>query len=207
MAELKIKTMTGKDAESVAVNDAVFGIEPNLNCIRAALDAYRAAQRLGTHATKTRGQVRGGGKKPWRQKGTGRARQGSIRSVQWRGGAIAFGPSPRDYTQRANQKVKANAVRSVLSDYAKSGKLIAIEDPKFDSPKTRAVVEMLAAVGAEGRTLFLTEGVDATFYLSTRNLSQVSCLPLENINIYDLLTHDCLVVTRSALKRLEEVYG
>jgi large subunit ribosomal protein L4 len=207
MAEVTIKTATGKNAETLAVADSVFGVEPNLHCIRVALDAYRAAQRLGTHATKTRGQVRGGGKKPWRQKGTGRARQGSIRAVQWRGGAISFGPSPRDYSFRANQKVKASAMRSVLSEYMKSGKLIAIEDPKFDEPRTRLVVEMLGAVGAEGKALFLTESVDVAFYLSTRNLAQVNCLPLENINIYDLLTHDCLVVTKSALKRLEEVYG
>lgn len=207
MAEVTIKTSAGKDAGKVALADSVFGAEPNLNCIRAALDAYRAAQRQGTHATRTRGQVRGGGKKPWRQKGTGRARQGSIRSVQWRGGAIAFGPNPRDYSYRVNQKVKANAIRSALSEMTRNGKLIAIEDPKIEKPKTRAVVDLLAAVGAEGRTLFLTDGVDAPFYISVRNLPHVECLPLENINIYDLLTHDCLVVTQSALKRLEEVYG
>lgn len=207
MAEVTIKTSSGKDAGKVALADKVFGVEPNFNCIRAALDAYRASQRQGTHSTKTRGMVRGGGKKPWRQKGTGRARQGSIRAVQWRGGAISFGPSPRDYSYRANQKVRANAVRSALSEFAKNGKLIVIEDPKLDKPKTRTVVELLAAVGAEGRTLFLTDAVDATFYISVRNIPHVECLPMENINIYDLLTHDCLVVTQSALKRLEEVYG
>jgi large subunit ribosomal protein L4 len=207
MAEITIKTTAGKDAEKLSLSDAVFGIEPNLNCVRAALDGYQANQRLGTHATKTRGQVRGGGKKPWKQKGTGRARQGSIRSPQWRGGAIIFGPSPRNYGYRVNQKVRATAIRSALSDIAKAGKLIGLEEVKFEAPKTKAVIEALKAIGAEGRVLLLTETADPNLYLSTRNLTWVSCIPLENINIYDLLTHDCVVATKSALKRLEEVYA
>jgi large subunit ribosomal protein L4 len=207
MAEVTIKTTAGKDAGKLSLSDAVFGIEPNLNCVRAALDGYRANQRLGTHATKTRGQVSGGGKKPWKQKGTGRARQGSIRAPQWRGGAIIFGPNPRSYNVRVNQKVKATAIRSALSEFAKSGKLIGLDEVKLDAPKTKAVTEALKAIGAEGRVLLLTEGVDSALHLSTRNLSRVSCLPLDNINIYDLLTHDCVVATKSALKRLEEVYA
>jgi large subunit ribosomal protein L4 len=207
MAEVTIKTTAGKDAGKLSLSDAVFGIEPNLNCVRAALDSYRANQRLGTHATKTRGQVSGGGKKPWKQKGTGRARQGSIRAPQWRGGAIIFGPSPRGYGYRVNQKVKAAAIRSALSEFAKAGKLIGLEEVKLDGPKTKAVTGALKAIGAEGRVLLLTEAVDSALHLSTRNLAGVTCLPLENINIYDLLTHDFVVATKSALKRLEEVYA
>lgn len=207
MAELKIKNSTGKDAGTLALSDAVFGVEPNLHCIRAALDGYRANQRLGTHATKTRGFVSGGGKKPWKQKGTGRARQGSTRAVQWRGGAISFGPSPRDYTVRVNQKVKANAIRSALSEFASTGKLFGLQDPKLDAPKTKAVADTLKAVGAQGRVLLIADKADANLHLSTRNMADVTCLPIENINIYDLLTHDCVVATQSALKRLEEVYA
>jgi len=207
MAKIGLKKSTGEAAGTFEVSDAVFGIEPNVNSVRAAVDAFMASQRAGTHSTKTRGEVRGGGKKPWRQKGTGRARQGSIRAVQWPGGGIAFGPRPRDYSRHVSRKVRRAAIRSALSELARTEGLFAIEGFDFSEPKTQALTKLLSATETKGSKLLITDSVDLNLALSARNLPDTDCITIENINIYDLLTHDVALVTTAALKRLEEVYA
>lgn len=191
------------------VADAVFGVEPNLNAVRQTLLAYQANQRQGTHSTKTRAYVSGGGKKPFKQKGTGRARQGSIRAPQWRGGAIIFGPQPRDYRQKINKKVKSLALYSALSDLRSQNKIILVDDFKLSSPKTKDFVSVLKSLGiADSRqVLLLTGGQEETVLLSARNLDNVVILPVSGINIHVLLTSDHVLATTATIKKLEEVLG
>lgn len=208
MATIKIKTRDGSEAGALELNDEVFGAEINELCVRIALNQHMANQRAGTHSTKTRGMVRGGGRKPWRQKGTGRARQGSIRSAQWRGGSIIFGPHPRDYSYRINKKVKRAAFRSILTEFAKSGRLIAIDDFGLTDPKTSAADQIFKAIGVkDGMALVLTERDDRNLMLSARNLPYVNLISVDAPNIFDLLTHDYLIARPSALKRLEGAFA
>lgn len=207
MAEITIKNASGKEAGSLDISDAVFGIEPNLGCVRAAFDGFRANQRAGTHSTKTRSTVHGGGKKPWKQKGTGRARQGTIRAVQWRGGAVAFGPHPRDYGYRVNRKVRKKAIQSVLSSLHQSNNIFAVDDFGLSAPKTKDLVQALQTLGISGSALIITESLDKNVALSARNLPKVRCVTTDNLNIYDLLVHDNVVATSGALTRIGEVYS
>lgn len=207
MSEITIQDASGKKAGSLDLNDAVFGIEPNLGCVRAAFDGFRANQRAGTHSTKTRSTVHGGGKKPWKQKGTGRARQGTIRAVQWRGGAVAFGPHPRDYSFRVNRKVRKKAIQSVLSSLHQSNNIFAVADFGISSPKTKDLVKAIQTLGVEGSVLIVTEKLDKNVALSARNLPKVRCVTTDNLNIYDLLIHDSVIATSGALTRINEVYS
>lgn len=207
MATLTIRKNDGSQGATLELADAVFGIEPNAHCVRAAVTQFMANQRAGTHSTKTRAFVSGGGRKPWRQKGTGRARQGSIRAAQWRGGAIIFGPHPRDYSFRLNQKVKQKALCSVWSDLMRNGRLIVLDTFGLEAPKTRRVVEILDALGVDGTALLVTEKTDETLILSARNIPWVTPLNADNLNIYDLLTHDWVVVTSDVIKRVEATYA
>jgi large subunit ribosomal protein L4 len=208
MATLTIRKNDGSEAGSLELADGVFGVEPNAHCVRDAVAQFLANQRAGTHATKMRGAVSGGGRKPWKQKGTGRARQGSIRSPQWRGGAIIFGPQPRDYSYRINQKVRAKAYCSVWSDLLASGKLIVVDSFGLDAPKSRRLVEILETLGAaRGRTLLVSDATDEMMALSARNIPWVTPLNADNLNIYDLLTHDFVVVTTDVIKRVEATYA
>lgn len=207
MPQIKVKSADGKEVGTLDLDDKVFGVEPSLACVRAALNHYMAAQRTGTHSTKTRHFVRGGGAKPWKQKGTGRARQGSIRAVQWRGGAIAFGPHPRDYRQKINRKAKASAIRSALSELVKTERLIAVEDFGLSEPKTKRLGEILEAMGHKGSALLITENFDENLALSARNMPSVCCVGGSAPNIYELLTHDYVFATKGALKKLEEGYA
>lgn len=207
MATLTIRKNDGSQAGSLELKDNVFGIQPNTNCVRAAVAQYMANQRAGTHATKMRGAVSGGGRKPWKQKGTGRARQGSIRSPQWRHGAIIFGPQPRDYSYRVNQKVKQKAFCSIWSDLLASGRLVVIDSFGIDQPKTKRLVEILDTLGVDGTALLVTEATDENMALSARNVPYVTPLNVDNLNVYDLLTHDWVVVTTDVIKRLEAIYA
>lgn len=207
MASVTIKQNNGSDGAALSLSDEVFGVEPNLQCVRAVLNQYLGNQRSGTHSTKTRGMVRGGGRKPFRQKGTGRARQGSIRAVQWRGGAIAFGPSPRDYTSKVNRKVRRTAFKSIFSELVRDEKLIVIEDFALDAIKTKALVEMIAGLGVDGTALLVSAATDEKMALSARNVPGFTPSNVDNLNIYDLLTHDYVVITQSAVKKIEEVYA
>lgn len=206
MATLTIRNAKGAEAGSVDVSDAVFGIEPNRSAVRQALIAYQANQRQGTHSTKTRAFVRGGGRKPWKQKGTGRARQGSIRAPQWRGGAVIFGPQPRDYNQKVNRKVRRLALYSALSDLRDNNQITVVEKFSFDKPSTKAFVSLLGTLGVDGarRVLVLVSAEDENLSKSARNLGTVIVSDIQNINIYNLLTCDAIITTPETLKALEK---
>ncbi|MGI9608116.1 MAG: 50S ribosomal protein L4 [Acidimicrobiales bacterium] len=199
MTSIDVKTAAGKKAGTADLDDQIFGIEPNLPVMHQVVTAQLAARRAGTHSTKTRAERRGGGAKPWRQKGTGRARQGSIRSPQWRGGGIAHGPKPRDYSQRTPKKMIKLALRSALSDRAADGKVIVVDKFGFDAPKTADAVKALSALGAEGRVLLVLNEADANAALSFRNLPEVHVLPTGELNAYDVLVSDTVVFTKDAL--------
>lgn len=209
MATMNLKNAQGADSGTLVVVDGVFNIEPNVNAVRQALIAFQANQRTGTHATKTRAFVRGGGKKPWRQKGTGRARQGSIRAPQWRGGAIIFGPQPRDYRQKVNRKVKRLALMSALSDLVRQDKFIVVSDFGITAPKTKDFTAFLDRVGAGGgaKVLVMLAEPQDNVLLSARNLPQVNVLPVGEVNIFDLLTSDVIVTTSEGVKALEGALG
>jgi large subunit ribosomal protein L4 len=206
MATLTIRDPKGADAGTVDVSDAIFGIEPNRHAVRQALIAYQANQRQGTHSTKTRGFVSGGGRKPWKQKGTGRARQGSIRAPQWRGGAVIFGPSPRDYTQKVNRKVRRLALYSALSDLRNLEKITVLKDFALDKPATKSFISLLdtIGVGTAQRVLVLVSDYNDNLAKSARNLGTVIVSDIQNINIYNLLTCDHLVATPETLQALEK---
>lgn len=205
MATLTLKKQDGSDAGSFELAPAVFETEPNAVVVREVYNAYMANQRQGTHSTKTRGHVRGGGAKPWKQKGTGRARQGSIRATQWRGGAIAHGPLPRSYNQKINKKKKALAYRSLLASKLGSNEIIGLDAIKFDSPRTKDVTGMLNALNADTRkVLIVTQEKDDSLLRAAANLETVKVQVVNAISIFDLLVCDRLVITRDALQTLQE---
>lgn len=207
MATLTVKNAQGADAGTLEVSDKVFGIKPNVHAVRQAFIAYAANQRQGTHSTRTRGMVSGGGRKPFRQKGTGRARQGSSRAPQYRGGAIIFGPQPRDYRQKVNRKVRRLALYSQLSDLRNQNKLFIVDGMKFDKPRTKDFVALMAALGISDsrRVLVITSCIDEGLLLSARNLPQVEVVQAENVSINELLRCDHLVATGEAIKKLEDL--
>ena len=215
MASIIIRKNDGSEAGNIDLNDVVFQAEPNAQCVRATVVLYQTNQRLGTHSTQNRSMVRGGGRKPFRQKGTGRARQGSIRSVQWRGGAVAFGPHPRDYKMRVNRKVRTQAFRSVWSDLVQRGRLIVVEGFGLEKPGTGRLAEMLGALGVDLKkqkknhkvALLVTEKTDPTMALSARNLPQVTALNASNLNIYDLLVNEWVIVTPEVIRHVEATYA
>ena len=207
MASLTMKTAAGADAGTVELPDAIFGIEPNVAVMHQVVTAQLAAKRAGTHSTKTRAEVRGGGAKPWRQKGTGRARQGSIRAPQWRGGGVAHGPKPRDYSQRTPKKMVRLALRSALSDRASEQKIIVVDDWAIDAPKTKDALKVLGALGLrtkgerEGRLLVVLFREDDHAWKSMRNLGErVQIVLPEELNTYDVLLNDWLVFSQSSLE-------
>jgi large subunit ribosomal protein L4 len=199
MSKLKIKTQVGAESGSVDLPDTVFGIEPNVSVMHQVVTAQLAARRAGTHSTKTRAEVRGGGAKPWRQKGTGRARQGSIRSPQWIGGGVALGPKPRDYGQRTPKKMIRLALRSALSDRAADGKVIVIDEWQFDAPRTRDARAALEALGIEGRALIVLASDDVNAAKSFRNLPEAQIIEARELNAYDVLVNDYVVFTKATV--------
>ncbi len=207
MPTVKVFTSQGKDAGSLELAPGVFGADINLNCVREALNQYRSAQRRGTASTKTRHYASGGGAKPWRQKGTGRARAGSNRSPIWRGGAVVFGPLPRSYSFKVNKKKRHKAFCSVLTSFAREGKLFVLDDIVYEKPRTREVKSLLENLGIEGKTLIILGKTDKAFFLSCRNIPYVSVLLVDNVNIYALLDNDNLIITRQAVERLEANLG
>jgi large subunit ribosomal protein L4 len=199
MASISIKTQSGSDAGTTDLADDVFGIEPNVPVMHQVVTAQLAAKRQGTASTKTRAEVRGGGAKPWRQKGTGRARAGSSNSPIWRGGGIAHGPKPRDYSQKTPKKMVRLALRSALSDRASDGNVIVVDSWSFDAPKTKDAIAALAAIGAEGKVLMVLGDNDGAAYKSFRNLTNVHCLHVGELNTYDVLDSDVVVFTTETL--------
>ena len=199
MAQITVKTVSGGDAGSVELDDAVFGVQPNVPVMHQVVTAQLASRRAGTQSTKTRSEVRGGGAKPYRQKGTGNARQGSTNSPHYTGGGIAFGPKPRSYAQRTPKKMIKLALRSALSDRASDGKVVVIDEWGFDGPKTKDARAALAALGVEGRALVVIDRFDAPAALSFRNLPEIQLIKVGELNAYDVLCNDWIVFEQRLL--------
>jgi len=207
MATLKVYDMKGEETGDIELSDDVFGVEPNEDVMHAAVVNYLANQRQGTQSTKTRGEVSGGGKKPCRQKGTGRARQGSTRAPQYRHGGVALGPKPRDYRQSLNRKVRRLAMVSALSSKVASGDLIVVDSIDLEEYRTKAVVEMLAALGADRKALIVMPEKNDFVIRSASNIPGVKTALTNTINVYDILNGGKFIVTSDAVKRIEEVYA
>jgi large subunit ribosomal protein L4 len=205
MTDVALYKQDGSKNGTVALNDGIFAIEPNNNVVFDAIVMQRASLRQGTHSVKNRSAVRGGGKKPWRQKGTGRARQGSIRSPQWRGGGIVFGPTPRSYSYRLPKKVSRLALKSVLSEKVSDDKLVVVDALKFDAPKTKEFAELLDKLNVSTKTLVVLEDDNEKAVLSARNLENVKVVSAQGINTLDVADHDKVVITKAALSQVEEV--
>ncbi len=200
MATITVKNPSGNTSSATAeLADDIFGIEPNVPVMHQVVTAQLAARRAGTQSTKTRAEVRGGGAKPWRQKGTGRARQGSIRSPQWRGGGVALGPKPRDYSQRTPKKMIKLALRSALSDRAAEDKVVVVDDWGFDAPSTKAALAALASLELTGKVLVVLGPDDKTAALSFRNLPDIQLIEARELNAYDVLCNDWVVFTTATL--------
>ncbi|QIK57176.1 50S ribosomal protein L4 [Erysipelothrix sp. HDW6A] len=209
MPKLDVLNLEGKSVGSLDLNEAVFGIEPNTQTVFEAVIMQRASLRQGTHSTKTRTEVRGGGKKPWRQKGTGRARTGSIRSPQWRGGGIVFGPKPRDYKYKLNRKVRRLALRSALSQHVLDSTLKVVQNLEMANVKTKEFANVMNALGLERKTLFVVSNEDEVnnAYLSMRNLNNTMLFTVQDLNTYDIVNADVLVFTEKAAVEAGEVFA
>lgn len=203
MANMKLTDQNGKEAGQIALNDDVFAIKPNDSVVFEAVLRQRAGKRQGTSAVKNRSAVRGGGKKPWRQKGTGRARQGSIRAPQWRGGGTVFGPTPRSYAFDMNRKARRLAMKSVLSQKVADKELTLVDKFNLAAPKTKDFVAVLNNLKLSGKILIVSD--DENVQLSARNLPKVKVVPVNGLNIVDAVNYDQLVLTQDAVKRIEEV--
>jgi large subunit ribosomal protein L4 len=204
MATVTVKTPAGADAGSIELDATTFGIEPNVPVMHQVVTAQLAARRAGTQSTKTRAEVSGGGAKPWKQKGTGRARAGSTRSPNWIGGGVALGPKPRSYAQKTPKKMIKLALRSALSDRASEGKVIVVDEWKFDTPSTKGAIASLAALGVEGKVLLVLDRGDVAAWKSFRNLGHVHIIETAELNTYDVLVSDFVVFTKSTLPNVEE---
>ena len=205
MATIEMKDASGKKVKDAELSAAVFEIEPNVHVMHEVVRSQRAARRQGTHDTLTRGQVRGGGKKPWRQKGTGRARQGTIRAPQWAGGGTVFGPHPRSYAFKVPAKVVKLAMRSALSAKLADGEIVVVDQLSFEKPSTKQAVEVLKNLGLEGRVTIIVPDEDVNTFLSFRNLSKVRMIGVSELNTLDFIDNKALVLTEAALTRIEEV--
>ena len=199
MVAVDVKDLTGSKKGTVDLDPQTFGLEPNVAVMHQVVTAQLAARRSGTQSTKTRADVRGGGAKPWRQKGTGRARHGSIRSPQWRGGGVALGPKPRDYSQKTPKKMVRLALRSALSDRAASERVVVVDEWNFELPKTKEAVNALEALGVDGRVLVVVNQNDLNTWRSFSNLNQVHVISPNELNAYDVLVNDWVVFTKSTL--------
>ena len=207
MPKVDVYDIKGKKVSDVELAEAIFGIEPNEAIVHSVLVNYLANQRQGTQSTKTRSEVSGGGRKPWRQKGTGRARQGSIRAPQWIKGGIALGPKPRKYTYKINKKEKRLAIKSVLSSKVLENQLVVIDELPFKEIKTKQMVSALEKNKVEGKTLIMLPEKNEAVQKSARNIEGVKTKLVNTINVYDLLKYNKLVITLDTVKKLEEVYA
>ena len=204
MATVTVKTPAGADAGSIELDATTFGIEPNVPVMHQVVTAQLAARRSGTQSTKTRAEVSGGGAKPFKQKGTGRARAGSTRSPNWIGGGVALGPKPRSYAQKTPKKMIKLALRSALSDRASEDKVIVVDEWKFDAPSTKGAIAALSALGVEGKVLLVLDRGDVAAWKRFRNLGHVHIIETAELNTYDVLVSDFVVFTKSTLPNVEE---
>ncbi len=207
MSTISVFDMAGNQVSETELNDAVFGITPNEAVMHAMVVNYLANQRQGTQSTLTRTEVRGGGRKPWRQKGTGHARQGSTRAPQWYHGGVALGPKPRDYRYALNKKVRRLAMKSALSTKAIDNNLIVLEALELKEFKTKTIVEMLKALGVSGKALIVTAESDAKVIKSAANIPGVKTAAVNTLNVYDILNYDKFIVVKNAVGKIEEVYA
>ena len=207
MSSIKVLNMAGAEVGTMELNDAIFGIEPNKTVVHEVVKNHLANCRQGTQSALTRAEVSGGGRKPWRQKGTGHARQGSTRAPKWTHGGIVFAPKPRDYSYVLNKKVKRLALKSVLSAKVAEGKLIVIDSIKMDAIKTADFRKFLNAVNCDGKAVVVTPAVDTVVVKSARNIPGVLTTPANNLNVYDIINAQYLVADQAALAKIEEVYA
>lgn len=205
MPKVALYNQSGSQVGDIELSDAVFGIEPNEPVLHQAVVMQQASLRQGTHSTKGRSEVRGGGRKPWRQKGTGRARHGSIRSPQWVGGGVVFGPTPRSYKFNLPKKVRRLAIKSALSSKVKDNEIIVLEDLSLDTPKTKDMVAILANLSVEGKALLVTADYNETVALSARNIPGVKFIEAAGVNVLDVVKYDKLIITKGAVEKVEEV--
>ena len=206
MASVSVYNMEGNEVGTIELNDAVFGVDVNEHLVHMAVVAQLANKRQGTQKAKTRSEVSGGGRKPWRQKGTGHARQGSTRAPQWTGGGVVFAPVPRDYTIRLNKKEKRLALKSALTSRLQENKLIVVDELKFDEIKTKNFVNVMNNLKADKALVVLNEN-DANVVLSARNIPTVKTALTNTINVYDILKYNTLILTKDAVATIEEVYA
>ena len=207
MATVKVYNMEGAEVGSIELNDEVFGVDVNTHVMHMAVVSQLANKRQGTQSAKTRAEVRGGGRKPWRQKGTGHARQGSTRSPQWTGGGVVFAPVPRDYSFKMNQKEKKAALMSALSDKVQNNKLIVLDELKMDEFKTKKFAEVMTNLKATRKALVVVAENDAKVVKSAKNLAEVKTALTNTINVYDIVNAQTLVLTKDAVAKIEEVYA
>ena len=207
MPSVKVLNQTGEEVGKIDLNDAIFGIEPSVSAMHLCVVAYLANRRQGTQSTLTRAEVRGGGRKPWRQKGTGRARQGSTRSPQWTHGGIAHGPKPRKYKMDVNRKVRRLAICSALSSKVASDDVIVLDSLVLEEIKTKEIAKIIGAVNAGKKVLFVLAENDNIIYRSARNIPGVKATPAIGVNVYDIINADSVVIVKSAAEKLEEVYA
>ncbi len=207
MAKLAVLDKAGKKVSDIELNDGIFAIEPNMSAMHLMVVSYLAAQRQGTQSTLTRSEVSGGGKKPWRQKGTGRARQGSTRSPQWTHGGIALGPKPREYGIDVNKKVKRLAMKSALSSKVAENELIVVDSLAMDAIKTKEMAGVLSAINAGKKTLIVLPEKDDVVYRSARNIAGAKVSLVNTLNVYDILNCNTIVVVKDAVSKIEEVYA
>ena len=206
MANVSVYNMEGSEVGTIELNDAIFGVNVNEHLVHMAVLQQLANKRQGTQKAKTRGEVRGGGRKPWRQKGTGHARQGSTRAPQWTGGGVVFAPAPRDYSFKLNKKEKRLALKSALTSRVNENKFIVVDELKLDEIKTKKMVGVLKALHAE-KALVVIHGEDSNVALSARNIPTVKVSYTNTINVYDILKYNTMVVTKDAVAAIEEVYA
>ena len=207
MPKVALYDIKGNNIGDIELCEAVFGQKVNTSVLHQVVVNYLANQRQGTQSTKTRSEVRGGGIKPWRQKGTGRARQGSIRATQWIKGGIALGPKPRDYRYSVNKKLKTVALKSALSAKVAENELIVVDAIEFDAIKTKQVADMLSALKVDSKALIVTNEKNDNVVKSARNIAGVATTFMGSLNVYDILNHDVMVITKDAVSKIEEVYG
>lgn len=207
MSKIDVLDINGQVVESIDLASDVFNIEPNKQALYDAIIMQRASLRQGTHKTKGRSEVRGGGRKPWRQKGTGRARQGTIRAPQWKGGGVVFGPTPRSYAYKLNKKVRRLALLSAISEKFIKGEMVVIQDLVMDAPKTKAMISLFSNVNANRKPLLITAEYDENVFLSTRNITGALNLDVEGLNVLDLVSAHKVIYTKSACEKMAEVYS
>lgn len=207
MPKVNVYNMSGEQVGEIELNENIFGVKANEHVVYEVVKNQLANKRQGTQSVKTRAEVRGGGRKPWRQKGTGRARQGSIRAPHWTGGGVSFAPKPRDYSYKVPKKVRRLAMKSVLSSKVENGELIVVDELNFDTPKTKEMVKVLSNLNSDKKTLIVTANSDFNTIKSSSNIPNVETTVVNNLNVYDILKYNSFIITKEALTKVEEVYA